>query len=556
MARSGKYRFFRKAGPAPANLSNAFVISIVEDRSGYLWFGTYGGLNRYDPRTGRFAAFRHDPADPHSLSHDIVYSLMVDHQGTLWAGTGDGLNRCEDPVTGRFRSWKAGGSPQQVAAMVEDSKRVLWLVSGTLQRFDPATGRFTAYSLDPFRKGRADQENSAALFRPGKRMENSFLTIDHSGVLWVATPDGLVRFDREREQFTMYDERDGLPASSVSGILEDRNGNLWVSTAGGLSRFNPARRPSLITTIPTAWRETPSRAIRRPANPGAVRCSSAAGADLRHFGRSRSSRSHPSRQWYSLDSPCGTSRWRPARARCSQSPSRLRRSLTLSHDQNHTFSFEFAALSYVDPPRNQYRYMLEPLDHSWNRVNADHRLATFTTLPAGNYTLRVQGSNNRGVWNEQGIALHLQILPPWWATWWFRTVCAVMLVTLLWGAWQLRIRQLLRESQQLRDVIETIPAYVWSALPDGSVDFINRRWLEFSGFSPQQALGWGWVDAVHPDDRDHFVEAWRNAFTSGQPMEAEARVRRADGQYRWLLISKRATARPDGEGCQVVRQEH
>ena len=127
------------------------MISIVEDRSGYLWFGTYGGgLNRYDPRTGRFAAFRHNPADPHSLSHDIVYSLMVDHQGTLWAGTADGLNRLEDPVTGRFRSWKAdpaGASPQEVPAIVEDPNGVLWLVSETLQRFDPATERFTAYQV-------------------------------------------------------------------------------------------------------------------------------------------------------------------------------------------------------------------------------------------------------------------------------------------------------------------------------------------------------------------------------------------------------------------------
>ena len=102
MARAERTAFSGKPGPLPANLSNIFVISIVEDRSGYLWFGTYGGLNRYDPRTGRFAAFRHNPADPHSLSHDIVYSLMVDHQGTLWAGTAAGLSRLEDPGTGRF----------------------------------------------------------------------------------------------------------------------------------------------------------------------------------------------------------------------------------------------------------------------------------------------------------------------------------------------------------------------------------------------------------------------------------------------------------------------
>ena len=107
--KSGEYSLFRQGGPGPASLSNSFVASMVEDRAGYLWIGTYGGgLNRYDPRTRRFTVFRHNPADPESLSHDIVYSLMVDHQGTLWAGTGDGLNRCEDPATGRFRSWKAG----------------------------------------------------------------------------------------------------------------------------------------------------------------------------------------------------------------------------------------------------------------------------------------------------------------------------------------------------------------------------------------------------------------------------------------------------------------
>ena len=165
-------------------------------------------------------------------------------------------------------------------------------------------------------------------------------------------------------------------------------------------------------------------------------------------------------------------------------------SLTLSHKQN-MFSFEFAALSYVDPQRNQYRYMLEPLDHSWNRVDADHRLATFTTLPAGNYTLRVQGSNNRGVWNEQGVALHLQILPPWWATWWFRAVWATMAVTLLWAAWQYRVRQLRREVKQLQDVIETIPAMAWTARPDGSGAFVNRRWTEYTGLSAEETAGTG-----------------------------------------------------------------
>jgi PAS domain S-box-containing protein len=89
---------------------------------------------------------------------------------------------------------------------------------------------------------------------------------------------------------------------------------------------------------------------------------------------------------------------------------------------------------------------------------------------------------------------------------------------------------------RLRLTIDTIPAYVWSALPDGSVDFINKRWLEFSGLSIEQGLGSGWEATLHPEDRTHFMEAWREAVASGKAMEAEARVRRADGQYRWLLI--------------------
>ena len=220
--KSGAYSFFRKAGPAPANISSVFVISIIEDRSGYLWFGTYGGLNRYDPRTGTFAAFRHNPADPHSLSHDIAYCLKVDHQGTLWVGTADGLNRLEDAATGRFRSWSAepaGASPQDVTAMVVDSNARLWLISGTLQRFDPATGRFTAYQIDPVESKRPGQESSPTLVRTGKRISpgGSFLAIDHTGVLWVATANGLVRFDREREQFTVRSRSCGRAILFASG---------------------------------------------------------------------------------------------------------------------------------------------------------------------------------------------------------------------------------------------------------------------------------------------------------------------------------------------------
>ena len=445
--KSGEYRFFTKAGPGPANLSD--TISIIEDRSGYLWFGTYGnGLNRYDPRTGRFAAFRHNPADAHSLSHDIVYSLMVDHQGTLWAETDDGLSRCEDPAIGRFRSYKsdpASASPQDVRAMLEDSSGVLWLVGGTLQRFDPATGRFTAYSFDPLGTGTAGREDSPVLIKVGKRIaEDSCLVLDHSGVLWVAIANGLLRFDREREHYTIYDERDGLPSSSVNAMLEDHEGNLWVSTAGGLSRFNP--RTKTFTNYYEADGLAGSAFEGLP-----VACKSRRGQMF--FGSKSGLTSFWPEQIVENPSipPVILTGFSLLNRPVAPGPGSLlaksitsTQSLTLSHDQN-MLSFEFAALSYLDPQRNQYRYMLEGLHHAWIQVDVDHRLATFTTLPTGNYTLRVQGSNNRGVWNKKGVALHLQILPPWWGTWWFLAVCAVVFLAMLSMAYRFRIREVQHE---------------------------------------------------------------------------------------------------------------
>jgi PAS domain S-box-containing protein len=89
---------------------------------------------------------------------------------------------------------------------------------------------------------------------------------------------------------------------------------------------------------------------------------------------------------------------------------------------------------------------------------------------------------------------------------------------------------------RLRRVINTIPAHVWSTLPDGSVDFINQRLLESTGLSIDALLGSGWQSIVHPDDRGRFMAKWRSALATGQPAEIETRILTAQGDYRWLLV--------------------
>ena len=119
-------------------------------------------------------------------------------------------------------------------------------------------------------------------------------------------------------------------------------------------------------------------------------------------------------------------------------------SLTLPYRDN-VFSLEFAALSYANSHENHYRYKLENFEGAWNEVGSRQRMATYTNLDPGKYIFRVQGSNDDGIWNEEGASLTIVITPPWWNTRWFRALLAAVFLGLLWAAYQLRVRQLHHE---------------------------------------------------------------------------------------------------------------
>jgi len=93
-----------------------------------------------------------------------------------------------------------------------------------------------------------------------------------------------------------------------------------------------------------------------------------------------------------------------------------------------------------------------------------------------------------------------------------------------------------RSERELRDVVNTVPAHVWSTTPEGHVDFVNDRWLRFTGLALDEAFGWKWETVLHPDDRTRVLADWHTALKNGQSMESEARVRRADGEYCWWFI--------------------
>src|SRR6266478_7580664 len=90
----------------------------------------------------------------------------------------------------------------------------------------------------------------------------------------------------------------------------------------------------------------------------------------------------------------------------------------------------------------------------------------------------------------------------------------------------------------LRLVIDTTPALIHTGRPDGYLDYFNQRWLDYLGLSLEDVCGWRWTNSIHPEDVEDIVGKWRSSLATGEPFEAEARVRRADGEYRWQLHRK------------------
>lgn len=222
---SGKMGLSRKPVNG-GNLSTSYVLSIAEDKAGFLWFGTWnGGLDRYDRRTGRFTVYRHDPADPRGVNSDTIWTLFLDRDGALWVGT-DGLSRF-DPKTQTFLSYQAPGGLGGYRAIAQARDGTIWAGTwgGGLRHLDPRSGTSVFYR-------HSDAEGSLS------SDEVNAICIDRFGEIWVGTESGLNGFDPATGTFKAYFERDGLPNSNITGVLDDERGYLWVSTSNGLSKFD------------------------------------------------------------------------------------------------------------------------------------------------------------------------------------------------------------------------------------------------------------------------------------------------------------------------------
>jgi len=405
---SGLFTYYKHDPMNPHSLSVNNIKTLVQDRQGQIWAGTFrGGLNVLDLRSGRFTGIRHNPRDPFSPASNDIMVLLLDREGDIWVGTTDaGLDRYQW-TTHRFCHWpmpKDSPAFTSITALMQDRNGKIWIGSshGRLASLDKKTGDFHEYRL---------VENDAAA------IEVRVIHQDASANLWIGTwGSGLFHLDLGSGNIRRYGDQDGLPGHVILGILRDAKQNLWLSTTEGLVCFQPRTGECVTYT-----KENGLQSNQFCYN--AYLCSRE--GQLYFGGINGVTIIDPqSLQRNTFVPPVVLTGLRVNNkpVEIGSADGLLKKSitdtdqLTLSH-RHAVFSVEFAALSYAISSKNRYKYMLEGFDPDWN--DAGHqRVATYTNLNPGNYTLRVQAANSDGVWNEIGSTLHIIIKPPLWKTWW------------------------------------------------------------------------------------------------------------------------------------------
>ncbi|WP_353720059.1 two-component regulator propeller domain-containing protein [Dyadobacter sp. 676] len=461
---STQFNNFRKFFPKPGNgISGSIVHEITADKYGRLWIGTEdAGLNRLDPRTGIFKAFVPD-GRPGSISYHNIHGLVADGD-ELWVGTYEHGLDVLDLRTGRvIRHYNASSNPRslssnfivtlyktrdgdilagtwmglckynratddftripffnaQVQSIHEDAEGTIWAASygGGVYYFNPKTRK----------QGHLRQNADRPDGLPDNYVNSIYQSSDKS--IWLCTEHGLSRYNPETGQFRNYRMTDGLPDNQVFRVLEDESGNFWISTSRGLARLDG--HTDQFTTFHTGN-----------------------GLPTDQFNYN-SSYKDPDGTLY-FGTVAGMVGFKPAAllrnafvppvyitrlqvnnhdVDVRQADSPLRQSvvyasgLTLPY-QSSGVSFEVAVLSYVIPERNSYQYQLEGLSKEWVPFQGSRRIH-FAKLPPGEYTLRIRGANNDGLWNTREKRLNITILPPFWATGWAYSFYVVLIVSII-----------------------------------------------------------------------------------------------------------------------------
>jgi len=407
---------FKQYNSKNSNIDTDVIVSLLEDKQNRLWLGTWtNGLYQFNKSTKMFTRYTQNR---HGFGSNRILHMCEDRNGGLWLATFFGgltYFNVNDQSIIVYNSENSGLSDNYVRAVNQDFDGNLWIGTDSgLDFFNTKSKQFVNY--------KHDEKNVYSL---SKGFVHAIIQTEDS-TLWIGTTGGLSRLDQETNKFIHYGKEHGLTNNEIKCIILDENEIIWLSTNKGIFQFNSKSetfknfdvtdglqgnefniRSGLVTTKgEILFGGNNGFNIFRPENlkdntyiPPVVI------TELKIFN-----------QTVPIGGPDSILQRHISKTE----------KITLSYN-DAVFSFDFVALNYVSPEKNQYAYFMEGFEDDWNYVGSK-RSATYTNLDPGEYKFKVKASNSDGIWNEEGTSIKITIEPPIWKTWWAYLIEMLLLI--------------------------------------------------------------------------------------------------------------------------------
>jgi len=414
--------------------SGAFV-SLMQNSDGNLWIGTNSGVSIFDTKQKTFKNFSLGKSNNIQANY-----ILEDSKGRIWIATNAGLYRVFNVIGDslKYKIYKPGDSDTNtlshydISELAEDNEGNIWATAWhglnkiTVTDDDKLT--FKRYFHDP--------KNPQSL---GNDQEMVAVKISN-GQMWIANGAGLSHYQPDIDGFINYDDNDGLPSVGITSMEIDNLGDVWCSTLQGVFSFSPKSEKSRYFYKQDGLQ----------GNHFGLRSSFKDEKGAIYFGgKTGYTTIVPQEIDYNLTPPkiliTGFEVFN--KERHFDKPIERTKTIKLNYRENY-FTIKFSALNYVQSSKNEYAYKLEGFNDDW--VHCDKQnFASYTSLPGGEYTFRVKGSNNDGVWNEEGTSVKIVVTPPFWQTWWFWGVFIGSVALIIYLHNKKRTRTIRQRSREL-----------------------------------------------------------------------------------------------------------
>ncbi len=473
---------FSKFKGGDLGVTNNMVNAFTEDKNGNVWVGTDGGgVHVLDGETGWFRSFNTKNS---KIKSDYILSMTEDGD-KIWLSTwGDGL-LSYNQKNGVFESFNKSNSAipdNDIFNITKGTNNDLWLgcYSQGLAHYFPKENKIIVYNtanseigdnyVNVVRKGlngnlfigtrsglvsfnieKEEFKSYSLLDLDAKTLSNLHVydvLYENDTSVWAATLSGLNRINPKTGKNVKFTEKNGLPSNNVRGVLKDELGRIWIATTKGVCCFNKNHEISSLFTKADGFQsdEIRPRSILKDSK-GNLYFGGINGFNIICPDKLVKNTKTPEVLITGLEifnkTVVPNAENSPLKCIISEAEE-----LRLSYDQS-VLTFYFAVLDYTRPSKNQHAYMLENFDKDWV-YSGSRREVTYTNLDPGTYTLRVKGANNDGLWNEKGVSLKIVIVPPWWATWWFRGMLGFTLMAIAIFAYYSRVSALKKQKNKLK----------------------------------------------------------------------------------------------------------